>query len=73
MKTKAFSFSSPNLKNGEVINFPAGLSVIPATNMPEDSEIKFWLDELPVEMQDDLVLESYMQNYGIPLADDQVE
>lgn len=26
---------------------PAGLKVIPATNLPKDNLIKYWLDELP--------------------------
>lgn len=68
MKTKAFSFASPNLKNGETIQFPAGLDVIPASNLPENSVIKYWLNELPAEMKKDIQIESFFRNYGIPLT-----
>jgi len=71
--SKAFTFHP---LFGDPIDFPAGLRVLPATNLPEDSEIKYWLDELPatgLTSEQRLLLESRLRNEGIGLTAEQVE
>lgn len=70
MKTKETTAILPPYTR---VKIPAGLRVIPASNLPADSTIKYWLDELTPEMEENPVIESYHRNYGIGLTADEVE
>lgn len=71
MKTKeTFAYYGLSQKEFKV---PAGLKVKMATNLPHNSNIRFWLAELTPEMEANDELESWFRNYGFGLHLNEVE
>lgn len=52
------------------ILIPAGLKVVPATNLPKTSNIKYLLKELPTNASEEV--ESHFRNYGFGLFSHEV-
>ena len=53
------------------VKIPAGLKVIPADNLPDDNDIKYWLWELPKDATDQM--KSWHRNYSFGLYENEVK
>lgn len=49
-------------ENNKPVQIMAGSEVVPATNLPESSWIKFWLKDCPINADDQV--ESHFRNIG---------
>ena len=67
MKTK-YKIPYASFPYGTIATIPAGMSVRPATNLPEGG---YWVDEEWDGMTDEQ--QSWMRNYGFHVTDEEVE
>ena len=67
MKTK-YKIPYAAFPYGTIATIPAGISVVPATDLPEGG---YWVDEEWDGMTDEQ--QSWMRNYGFLLTDEEVE
>lgn len=67
--TAGSTYSHPQM----MCAIPAGLAVTAADNLPDDSEIKYWLAELTPEMEANEQIASWHRNYGFGLREDEVK
>lgn len=55
---------------GDIAIIPMGTKCIPASNLPEEASIKFWVEPWKNMTSE---AKSYMRNYGFGIREDEVE
>ena len=55
------------------VTIPKGTSVVPATNLPNDSSIKYWVHKLPPNLSNNDEIDSHHRNYGFGIGADEVD
>ena len=55
------------------VTIPKGTPVVPASNLPADSSIKYWIDKLPSHLASNDEIDSHHRNYGFGVGGDEVD
>lgn len=55
------------------VKIPAGATLVKASNLPSDSKTKYWLKDLPKDLESNESAESYHRNIGFGFGDEDVQ